>query len=190
MKKLFLYLALVLSTSLSNAQETIELVDLIKIFAPAQSIDYDMYDWSTAEDDLRIDWITEGADSERKAQVVVSINKKVLHCLSRRKVPCTWGLTLSGPRSGYTTFTISSVNHHEMDTNLHIKQLLCSSDYSAQMLKKCDVSASWGYKLYKVKFKGKKDLWIKYSWGCGTSGCETTIDCYTNKSDIRLDECL
>lgn len=171
----------------------IELFDLIKEFAPNSTMSHNAYDWFTgAEKNDEIDWKTNGIDWDdegsayRRAEAVVSIKGKTLECLGETKRPCRWRIKLKGSRAGYVSYSISSVTHQDLWVN-GIENLVNTDKINYEVIEKCDNSASFGYKLYGIEIPGKKPLWLKYSWSCGSKGCSVILDCYTSERTIDSD---
>lgn len=177
------------NTKAQNRGE-IELIDLIKLFAPDSGIDYYPYDWKKgAEVKSKVEWLTNGVElSEnyiwyRTGNVNVSINGRTLECLGKYVEPCKWFIILKGEKYGYTNYHISSVTHQELDF-VGMEQVFIDQSIKFKIIKKCEMSASDGFKIYSVIIPSKKEIWLKQSLSCGNSGCSITIDCYTSKELI------
>ena len=178
-----------------NAQVNtkIELFDLIKIFLPDKSMDYNAYDWYTGADyENPIQWLTDGLEwrnekAYRRGEAIVTINGKYYECLRTRKEPCKWSISLKGSRAGYTSFSINSVNHPDIPSHYLIEGLLFNGEYKSTLLKSCDSNWSYGFYFYKVEMPEKKDFWLLSSYSCGSAGCSISVDCYTdiNEADIE-----
>jgi len=180
MKKEILILLIILPLQLiAKTSNSIELYDLINLFAPNKSFNYGLYDWSTEANNKNINWATDGikmsnSDFYRNGEVVISINKKTLNCLGKNPEPCKWYLSLTGPRGGYTSFEISSVNSQEMDV-MSINELFKGRIFKYNLLAQDDDG-----KIYRVTFPNKKPIKMNIVWSCGSGGCSLIIRCDTN----------
>lgn len=179
MKKITWALLIILPFQLiAKSSNSIELYDLINLFAPSKSFDYGLYDWRTEASNPNINWLTEGikmgnSDFYRNGEVVVSVNKKTSNCLRKNLEPCKWRLSLTGPRGGYTSFEISSVNSQEMDI-MSLNELFKGRIFKYNLVAQDDEG-----KTYEVMFPNKKPIKIKIAWSCGSGGCSLTIKCNT-----------
>lgn len=176
----------------SQVNKHIELFDLIKIFLPDKSMDYNAYDWFTGTDDtVPINWKTKDLEwrnntAFRFGEAIVTINNEYFECLGTKKEPCTWSIALQGSRAGYTSFSINSVTHPDIGIYV-IDGLLHKGDFVSTLLKSCDKDPLSGFYFYKIEISGKKDFWLKYEWSCGANGnCSIIIDCYTEQREIDL----
>jgi hypothetical protein len=191
-KKLVIFTIFIfyLSSAL-HSQESIELSDLIKKFTPDSLMNYNLYSWFTgSEQNSGITWLTDGVDmdddynSYRDGEVVVSLKGKTIECLGKYKYPCKWNLRLKGVRNGYTKFSISSVISTQLDGAYRIEDLLYCTDYTSRIIALDNIFNVDGFIIYSLKFENKKEIWIKYWWSCGSSGCSMNIDCYTDFKQI------
>lgn len=169
------------SVSMTLEYETspIELYDLINLFTPEYSEDGILSEWNTEANNKDIIWLTEGIemyglDFYRNGEVVVTINKQELICLSHRSYPCKWDIILTGPRPGYTSFSISGVNHRDLDT-MTLDEMFKGRKFSKQLIKIDDFTET-----YKVIFPKKNPLSMEITWSCGSAGCSLSIECKTD----------
>ncbi|MDO6802983.1 hypothetical protein Q4595_11040 [Wenyingzhuangia sp. 1_MG-2023] len=191
MKKTFLNIIFIFCTITMYSQGKIELVDLIKKFTPNISSENNIYDWFTgSETNSEIIWITNGLDHNerddffREGEVVVSIKGKTIKCLGKNLYPCKWNFKLKGVKNGYTKFSLSSVYSQQLEGGYKIEDFFHTTDYISEIVAMDKLYSSFGFIIYKLKFKNKKNIWIKYSWSCGSGGCSIYLDCYTNSNDI------
>jgi len=176
--------------------KSIELYDLIKLFAPDKSMDYNAYDWKQgADEDSPIAWQTSGVTSSYKddypdcriGDVVVSIKGHIFKCLEKNVVPCEWRLVLFGAHAGYTCYEISSCNHQELPSGADLSMFFNKNDFKSKLLKSTGDLSS-GTNLWYVKIPNKKPIWIKHDWSCGSGGCSVTMICYTDEYEINTDD--
>lgn len=98
---------------------TVESMELLKIFALDKSVDYNMYDWQTgASASSPIIWMDNGIVEanenndypyERKGEVYVLNQGKITHTvLEKSTVNGKWKITLRGARGGFRIVNIDS----------------------------------------------------------------------------------
>lgn len=169
------------SASMTSEYETspIELYDLINLFTPEYSEYGILSEWNTEANNKDIIWLTKGIEMYglgfyRNGEVAVTINKQELICLSYRSYPCKWDIILTGPRPGYTSFSISGVNHRDLDP-MTLDEMFKGREFTKQLIKKEDYTET-----YKVIFPKKNPLRMEISWSCGSAGCSLSIDCETD----------
>jgi hypothetical protein len=157
----------------------IDIYNLINLFSPDASIDYELLDWKTEANNPAINWLTNGIDSDengffRNAEVVVSINKQVIECLDRNTYPCKWELTLLGSHGGYTSFEISTAQSQALE-GLDVNDLFKGHKFEANILK----TDEFKNETYLIKFPNKKPIEITFLWSCGSGGCSLNLKCET-----------
>lgn len=168
-----------ISESAGYSKTSIDLTELIELFVPDQSFDYNLYDWKTEANNSAINWLTHGIkmgehEFYREGETVVSVNGKVIQCLDKNTYPCKWGIVLSGVRNGYTSFEISSVQSQELE-KMEITELFKGKKFEAKLLK----TDEFDNKTYRVKFPQKKPIDMSVQWSCGSAGCSLAIKCET-----------
>lgn len=193
MKKIYILTLMFMSIStLLNSQESIELIEIIKKYTPnTNNSDNNNYSWYIgAEKESEIKWSTNGLDYDnnynafREGEVIISIKGKTIECLGKNKQPCKWNLKLTGNRAGYDKFSINSVGSHELYSNYDIEELFESKNYKSRLIAMDNLYMSDGFKIYNIIFENKKEIFLKYSWSCGSAGCSMNIDCYTDKESL------
>lgn len=182
MKRIFLLLIVLLAFSEgSQASRKVELFDVVKLFTPDRTMNYNIYEWSTGTGrNSPIRWSSNGVEMDdnattRRGFANISVSGKTYQCLGRYSGPCVWDVILSGCRNGYTKFSIYSVNHQEINPAIPINRLLGSGKYTIRLIKNLEYG-----RFYELLIPGKKKIWIIYSWSCGSSGCSISIDGFTN----------
>jgi hypothetical protein len=179
-------------STIAQEIKMIELFDLINIFLPDESMDYNAYDWFTGKDkSIPILWKTDGIEwkdntAYKTGEAVVLLNGSYFSCTNTKMEPCKWTISLKGSRAGYTSFSIKSVYHSDIGTYV-LGGLFYKAKYSAKLIKNCDKDPTTGYYLYKLSIPGKKESWLKYEWSCFDDGCCIIINCYTDQNEIDLD---
>jgi len=164
--------------ALGKVKPSIELYELILMFAPNETLEYNLYDWKTEANNPAINWLTNGVeigdqDFYREGEVVVSINNKIIQCLGKNTYPCKWRILLSGPRGGYLSFNISSVLSRELEP-VSIEELFKPFRFEARITGEKDYQ-----KTYRIKFPHKKPLEMVVQWSCGSAGCSLSLKCNT-----------
>jgi len=163
----------------SKPTPPIELYYLINLFTPNEKMDYNLLDWKTEANNPAINWLTNGIASDstgfyREGDVVVSISKQVIECLDRNSYPCRWGITLLGPRGGYTSFEISSVTNQALQS-MTVDELFKGRKFEVKILK----TDEFDNKTYRIKFPQKKLIDMTVQWSCSSAGCSLSIVCST-----------
>lgn len=154
---------------------TIESMDLLKMFALDKSVDYTMYDWVTGSEETSIiEWLHEGVKEasqgnkyifERKGQVIVLNNGRVTHKILKKKlVNGKWTITLRGARGGYFEVDIDSQTVTTPEPMLVIDKKYIIEE------KHCEESASSNTSMYLIGFEGKKPFWLKENFSSGSAG--------------------
>lgn len=184
------------------AENTIESMDLLKMFALDKSVDYTMYNWATGSEEISpIEWMHEGIKEapkdnrhvyERKGQVIVLNNGKVTHKLLKKNlVNGKWTITLRGARGGYFEVDI------DPDTFTYPEPMLAIDKKYIIEEKHCEESASSNTSMYLIGFKEKKPFWLKENFSSGSGGgsywytiqydkkpkCENTDDASVNQAN-------
>jgi len=173
-------LAVVAEEKYKLPSNTIETMDLLKMFAIDKDATGNMYDWSTgAEASSPIKWIDSGIVEslgesshpyERKGEVYVLNKGKITHQFLEKKMEDgKWSIKLVGARGGYVAVEI------EPDM-VGAPQLYISKKYLL-MEDHCEESATENTSMYLVQFTNKKPFWLKeiYSSGAATGSFYYTI---------------
>ncbi len=194
MKKIIGITNLVLLTSLSFGQaKKTELYDLVKKFM-ADSTGYGSFgDWAvgspktypvkwqedrvTMSDDMKINFFRNGT-----ADIAVNGNS-----YEDAKNTSMWNVMLKGPRSGFTSFTISSPASANILAKPTIDSLFGQKKYSYKLLQSCDKNPASGFYYYQVKIPKKDPEWIKLAWTCKSGNCIIIMDCYGEASKENAD---
>lgn len=157
---------------------SIEAVNLLKIFSLNKNIDYNIYDWSTgSEEGSPIEWLHSGIKSTsdndsysfyRLGKVDVTNHGKITHrILGKKVVNGSWDIRLTGVRGGYSHVEISpnATTYDLPSFEINQKYILES--------RSCEDSASYSVKYELLKFKNKKKFWLKSSFSSGSAGGAT-----------------
>jgi len=93
-----------------------------------------------------------------------------------------WMVMLKGPRSGFSSFTITSPLTKDVSPKTVIDSLLGSKDITYKMLQLCNKKDISGFTYYKVNIIKKVTAWLKISYNCKNGACIITLDCYDDWS--------
>ena len=193
MKILFSFCCLILSANSFSQTKKIELFDLVKKLVQ-DSTGYDtMGEWAVGKpamypikwqadrvemsDDMKINFFRKGAAN-------ISINPITYIAAN---IPVKWDVLLKGPRSGFTSFTISCSNSDAIKARVTIDSLFVKKTYTYQLLQDCSASASSGFYFYQVKLPKKVLAFIKISWACSAANCNISLECYDDWSKQYAD---
>jgi len=183
----------------SEQPNSLEMVDLLKLFMPSAGTDY-LLPWHIgAEPGSPIDWHTSGIENSpswgaylgsyhRRGEVVLTINGDVTHHVLRESlVPGTWDIYLFGPRIGVTSVSIRSDLSHELvrpsssllTTSLSFLEYRCSES----------ARATGGNIVSRMEAPNKRPVWVEEWWSCGSGGCSYTLNLFLYQEDANGVEC-
>lgn len=156
------------------AVNTIESIDLLKIFALDKSVNHNMYSWETGtEESSPIIWLHGGIKPttrkdypyERRGEVYVLNQGKITHKILNSNIENgKWQVTLLGARGGYFNVEIDSgfISYEPAILAIDKKYIIEENH--------CSESASESTSMYLIQFKGKKAFWLKESFSAGSAG--------------------
>lgn len=162
----------------------VDLFDLISFFLLGEGDAEDTFpDWfSGAEEDSPVEWITEGLSTDKESQLfmregeaVVTLDGNPIYVLKKKKEPARWSVKIIGPRTGIDSVEISSVVNSQ-DIQLEFDDALKKRNIQYKLVR-CDLAgmASFGERVYAVKFPKMRPCWIAHAWSCGSSGCSADL---------------
>jgi hypothetical protein len=189
-----LLLLLIATCSFSQTKKT-ELFDFIKVLVQ-DSTQYSASgtgDWAVGSprtfpvhwesdriimsDDMKINFY-------RKGTVNISVKGKTLN---NGATPSKWMLMLRGPRSGYSSFNITSPYKKNIHPKQTIDSLLPAKQYTYKLLQSCDSKTGTGFYYYQLSIPKKVASWLKIEWNCKDAACNVSIYCYDDWSKQYAD---
>jgi hypothetical protein len=195
----FFFLSLILTIEPIQSQTKVELFDLIKMFVPTSQ--NKNVDWMTgAEDNTPINWETNGIDDVespknlepngkkdfdsdlgayyREGNVIVTIDKKPLYYLTKKKESLPWEIKLYGPRMGISAIVIR--NNLISPDNIFNPSLV--KEYFKKqgceiILVKCDKQNELigGTRLYKLTMKNRIIAYLFLDFSLGSAGYDGSL---------------
>ncbi len=187
MKIILSFFSLLLSAATFSQLKKVELYNLVKKLVQDSSGYSTVGDWAVSKpaafpikwqadriemsDDMKINFF-------RKGTANITVNGSI---------PIKWNVMLKGPRSGFSSFSISSENNKTMKAKTTIDSLFGKKPYSYTLLKDCAAGLSQGFYYYQLKMPKKTMTWIKISWVCSAGNCSLTLDCYDDWSKQYAD---
>ncbi|MBL0356468.1 MAG: hypothetical protein IPP72_06035 [Chitinophagaceae bacterium] len=173
MKKNTIFIFLLCCNGLLQAQSSrIELLDLVKILSPDSTAVSNVVNWPVAASKgSAVKWKNltpqkQGANYVKTGTAAVVLNGKAVECsgVNSDAAPCKWGVSLSGTKNGYTSFTVAADNLHiESDIDM-IGYFFGKNKLKATPIEKDTESVLfWMYK-YKLQLAGKKEIWMKINF--------------------------
>lgn len=169
----------------------VELYDLINVLIPDSASTFDYVSWDKIKTiESGIKWSAKEYNKIEKKYIEngeahISINKKIFECGGQEN--CTWGVSLDGLESGYSSIWISPDLSFTGEWKTSVDYLLNKKDYKYKLLKQCDNANQEKY--YEIKMPGKKSF-ILYTYIDGGSGGDALyLQIYFNPKDIEI-ECV
>lgn len=196
MKKIILYLIMVLCYGSTTAQSTkTDLYDLVKKFLYDSTGYENVGDWAVGQPKkFPIKWKADRIEMSddtsinffRSGSADISIKGRTF---MQGAEPVKWNIMLKGPRMGYSSFNIISSPSKDIKTHYTIDSLFGNKNFKTKLLKSCTNKELAGYYYYELKIPKKDIAYIKFSWLSVNGNTAIRIDCYDSwsKYAVKLD---
>ncbi len=188
MQKMLTLLSLLLITGFSFGQaKRIELFDLVKKFIQDSSEYATSGDWAVGHPaTYPVKWQADRIEMSDDEKINFFRKGTTDITVKGYSSAAKWPVMLKGPRSGFSSFTISSpVGIHFKSKQ--IDSLFGKKLYSSQLLLSCNTEAGSGFHYYQLKIPNKVTSWLKVSWLCKSGSCTVSLDCYDDWSKQYAD---
>lgn len=170
MKKIIISAIIMVGAFMSNAQtKKIELIDLVKNYLPDASVAANSLSWTNGKDAAgAVKWqsinpTASGRYMVKYGSAAVLILGKPMTCvdeISEKKSSCKWQVSLTGTKTGYTSFSISTDNFPVNDPEKFLKTLFGEGASAFSLYKNCMEGAMFWSRALKVAIPGKKQVWM------------------------------
>jgi len=194
----------------SNEPKTIELIDLIALFAKDKIDNIPITRWDAGTENKAIEWDTdgvswgEGLKGERIGHAVITINGQYLADLRKTVEPLKWEIYLKGKYSDHgVPRIITGINRSpaKIHRDYNPQELWTFEKYLNSISIPYKVvyelgKVDYGSKIYEINFSDKNTVWVTYSWSFGASGAfggfgihiHYSLDKALNDEDLKYRE--
>ncbi len=175
-----------------NLNKKIEFEDFVESIAINKYAENDkrerIQSWSLLADKNTspVNWLSRQINGKKKGEVILLFNGKPAEILDKYITPVIWNVMLTGAIDGANKIDLSMDILSKSVNTLDIPALMKKKNITANLLRATG-DPSNGEKDYKLLIPDKEQLWMVYSWSCGSGGCTADFNIFYNENLFKTE---